>query len=78
MTGFFGGFFGSGLHRITFPCLPGPWCRGGAPLSLGCAPRQKVLLLLLLLFIASSLLLLGVYQNQLWGPRRRSGPRGNT
>ncbi|KAI4794934.1 hypothetical protein KUCAC02_031728 [Chaenocephalus aceratus] len=49
--------------RITFSCLPASWRCSVSLLSLGCAPRQR---LLLLLFITSTLLL-GTYQRQLWG-----------
>uniref|UniRef100_A0A3Q3XCT1 nucleoside-triphosphate phosphatase n=1 Tax=Mola mola TaxID=94237 RepID=A0A3Q3XCT1_MOLML len=59
------------LHRITFSCLPGSWYCSVSLLSLGCAPRQRVLLLLL--FVTSALLLLGNYQRQLWGPKRQPG-----
>ncbi|XP_031732965.1 ectonucleoside triphosphate diphosphohydrolase 7-like isoform X2 [Anarrhichthys ocellatus] len=56
------------MARITFSCLPASWYCSVSLLSLGCAPRQR----LLLLFITSALLLLGTYQRQLWsaGPRR--------
>lgn len=64
------------MARITFSCLPASWYCSVSLLSLGCAPRQR-LLLLLLLFIASSVLLLGTYQRQLWGPQRRPGARVN-
>ncbi|XP_070837290.1 ectonucleoside triphosphate diphosphohydrolase 7-like [Chaetodon trifascialis] len=64
------------MARITFSCLPASWYCSVSLLSLGCAPRQR-LLLLLLLFIASTVLLLGTYQRQLWGPQRRPGARVN-
>lgn len=64
------------LRRITFSCLPASWYCSVSLLSLGCAPRQRVLLLLLL-FITSTALLLGTYQRQLWGPQRRPGARVN-
>ncbi|XP_076585273.1 ectonucleoside triphosphate diphosphohydrolase 7-like [Chaetodon auriga] len=64
------------MARITFSCLPASWYCSVSLLSLGCAPRQR-LLLLLLLFIASAVLLLGTYQRQLWGPQRRPGARVN-
>ncbi|KAF3852771.1 hypothetical protein F7725_006126 [Dissostichus mawsoni] len=62
--------------RITFSCLPASWHCSVSLLSLGCAPRQR---LLLLLFITSTLLLLGTYQRQLWGlgQQRRPGHRVN-
>ncbi|XP_054460088.1 ectonucleoside triphosphate diphosphohydrolase 7-like isoform X1 [Anoplopoma fimbria] len=61
------------MARITFSCLPASWYCSVSLLSLGCAPRQR---LLLLLFITSALLLLGTYQRQLWGagPRRPGAP----
>ncbi|XP_054865566.1 ectonucleoside triphosphate diphosphohydrolase 7-like isoform X2 [Amphiprion ocellaris] len=62
------------MARITLSCLPASWYCSVSLLSLGCAPRQR--LLLLLLFITSALLL-GVYQRQLWGTQRRSGSRVN-
>ncbi|KAK5898805.1 hypothetical protein CesoFtcFv8_008348 [Champsocephalus esox] len=64
------------MARITFSCLPASWRCSVSLLSLGCAPRQR---LLLLLFITSTLLLLGTYQRQLWGlgPQQRPGPRVN-
>lgn len=64
------------LHRITFSCLPASWYCSVSQLSLGCAPRQR-LLLLVLLFITSAIFLLGTYQRQLWGPQRRPGARVN-
>ncbi|XP_070684610.1 ectonucleoside triphosphate diphosphohydrolase 7-like [Pempheris klunzingeri] len=57
------------MARITFSCLPASWYCSVSLLSLGCAPRQR--LLLLLLFIMSAFLLLGTYQRQLWDPQRR-------
>lgn len=62
------------MARITFSCLPASWYCSVSLLSLGCAPRQR---LLLLLFITSALLLLGTYQRQLWGGQRRHGSRVN-
>ncbi|XP_033945013.1 ectonucleoside triphosphate diphosphohydrolase 4-like [Pseudochaenichthys georgianus] len=64
------------MARITFSCLPASWRCSVSLLSLGCAPRQR---LLLLLFITSTLLLLGTYQRQLWGlgPQLRPGHRVN-
>ncbi|XP_033985934.1 ectonucleoside triphosphate diphosphohydrolase 7-like [Trematomus bernacchii] len=64
------------MARITFSCLPASWHCSVSLLSLGCAPRQR---LLLLLFITSTLLLLGTYQRQLWGlgQHRRPGHRVN-
>ncbi|KAK5925926.1 hypothetical protein CgunFtcFv8_021540 [Champsocephalus gunnari] len=64
------------MARITFSCLPASWRCSVSLLSLGCAPRQR---LLLLLFITSTLLLLGTYQRQLWGlgPQQRPGHRVN-
>ncbi|XP_044047126.1 ectonucleoside triphosphate diphosphohydrolase 7-like [Siniperca chuatsi] len=63
------------MARITFSCLPASWYCSVSQLSLGCAPRQR---LLLLFFITSALLLLlGTYQRQLWGPQRRPGARVN-
>ncbi|KAI9529184.1 Ectonucleoside triphosphate diphosphohydrolase 7 [Dissostichus eleginoides] len=64
------------MARITFSCLPASWHCSVSLLSLGCAPRQR---LLLLLFITSTLLLLGTYQRQLWGlgQQRRPGHRVN-
>ncbi|KAM7394691.1 hypothetical protein PAMP_021477 [Pampus punctatissimus] len=64
------------MARITLSCLPASWYCSVSLLSLGCAPRQR-LLLLLLLFITSALLLLGTYQRQLWGTQRRPGARVN-
>ncbi|KAM9856522.1 ectonucleoside triphosphate diphosphohydrolase 7-like [Aulostomus maculatus] len=64
------------MARITLSCLPASWYCSVSLLSLGCAPRQR-LLLLLLLFIASALLLLGTYQRQLWGHQRRPGATFN-
>ncbi|XP_056227004.1 ectonucleoside triphosphate diphosphohydrolase 7-like isoform X2 [Seriola aureovittata] len=64
------------MARITFSCLPASWYCSVSLLSLGCAPRQRLLLLLLLL-ITSTLLFLGTYQRQLWGPQRRPGSRVN-
>ncbi|XP_070771475.1 ectonucleoside triphosphate diphosphohydrolase 7-like [Enoplosus armatus] len=61
------------LHRITFSCLPASWYCSVSLLSLGCAPRQR---LLLLLFITSALLLV-TYQRQQWSPQRRPGARVN-
>ncbi|XP_053194361.1 ectonucleoside triphosphate diphosphohydrolase 7-like [Scomber japonicus] len=58
------------MARITFSCLPASWYCSVSLLSLGCAPRQR-LLLLLILFFTSALLLLGTYQRQLWGSQRR-------
>lgn len=55
-------------------CLPASWYCSVSLLSLGCAPRQR---LLLLLFITSALLLLGTYQRQLWGSQRRPGGHFN-
>lgn len=62
-------------RRITFSCLPASWYCSVSLLSVGCAPRQRLFLLLLL--ITSALLLLGTYQRQLWGGRRRTGSRVN-
>ncbi|XP_035516000.1 ectonucleoside triphosphate diphosphohydrolase 7-like [Morone saxatilis] len=62
------------MARITFSCLPASWYCSVSLLSLGCAPRQR---LLLLLFITSAVLLLGTYQSKLWGPQRRPGARVN-
>ncbi|XP_068177916.1 ectonucleoside triphosphate diphosphohydrolase 7-like [Antennarius striatus] len=57
------------MARITFSCLPASWhCSVNL---LGCLPRQRQLLLGLLLVIASTVVFLGVYQRQLWGPKRR-------
>ncbi|XP_035494044.1 ectonucleoside triphosphate diphosphohydrolase 7-like isoform X2 [Scophthalmus maximus] len=61
------------MARITVSCLPASWYCSVSLLSLGCAPRQR-LLLLLLLFIVSTLLILGTHHRLLWGPQRR--PRG--
>uniref|UniRef100_A0A669DDK6 Ectonucleoside triphosphate diphosphohydrolase 7 n=1 Tax=Oreochromis niloticus TaxID=8128 RepID=A0A669DDK6_ORENI len=55
---------------ITLSCLPASWYCSVSLLSLGCAPRQRLLLLLLLL-ITSAFLLLETYQRQLWGTQRR-------
>uniref|UniRef100_A0A672GEX0 nucleoside-triphosphate phosphatase n=1 Tax=Salarias fasciatus TaxID=181472 RepID=A0A672GEX0_SALFA len=63
------------LCRISFSCLPASWSCSVSLLSLGCAPRQRLVLLLLLL--TSALLLLGTYQRQLWGGRRRPGAQVN-
>ncbi|XP_029917067.1 ectonucleoside triphosphate diphosphohydrolase 7-like [Myripristis murdjan] len=63
------------MARISLSCLPASWYCSVSLLSLGCAPRQRLLLLLLL--TCSSLLLLGIYQNHLWGPQHRSGARVN-
>ncbi|KAF3688039.1 Ectonucleoside triphosphate diphosphohydrolase 7 [Channa argus] len=60
------------MARITLSCLPASWYCSVTLLSLGCAPRQRVLLLLIIL-ITSALFLLGMYQRQLWGSQR--GPR---
>ncbi|TDH15645.1 hypothetical protein EPR50_G00011510 [Perca flavescens] len=62
------------MARITFSCLPASWYCSVSLLSLGCAPRQR---LLLLLFITCALLLMGTYQRQLWGPQRQPGSRVN-
>ncbi|KAK5865388.1 hypothetical protein PBY51_019664 [Eleginops maclovinus] len=63
------------MARITFSCLPASWYCSVSLLSLGCAPRQR---LLLLLFLTSALLLMGTYQRQLWGlGQRRPGSRVN-
>ncbi|KAM8772789.1 ectonucleoside triphosphate diphosphohydrolase 7-like [Acanthopagrus schlegelii] len=64
------------MARITFSCLPASWYCSVSLVSLGCAPRQR-LLLLVLLFITSAIFLLGTYQRQLWGPQRRPGARVN-
>ncbi|KAK2817459.1 hypothetical protein Q5P01_025650 [Channa striata] len=64
------------MARITLSCLPASWYCSVSLLSLGCAPRQRVLLLLLIL-ITSALLLLGTYQRQLWGSQRDPRPRVN-
>lgn len=61
------------LLRITLSCLPASWYCSVSLLSVGCAPRQRLLLLLLL--ITSALLLLATHQRQLWGSQPR--PRGN-
>ncbi|XP_040002306.1 ectonucleoside triphosphate diphosphohydrolase 4-like [Xiphias gladius] len=65
------------MARITLSCLPASWYCSVSLLSLGCAPRQRLLLLLLLLFITSALFLLGTNQRLLWGPRQRPGARVN-
>ena len=57
-------------HRITFSCLPASWYCSVSLLSLGCAPRQRLLLLLLLL-TCTVLLLLSYNHHQLWGPRHQ-------
>ncbi|XP_068451758.1 ectonucleoside triphosphate diphosphohydrolase 7-like [Clinocottus analis] len=63
------------MARITFSCLPASWHCSVSLLSLGCAPRQRLLLLLL---VTSAVLLLGTYQRQLWGGGpRRPGARVN-
>ncbi|XP_069545579.1 ectonucleoside triphosphate diphosphohydrolase 7-like [Brachyistius frenatus] len=64
------------MARITLSCLPASWYCSVSLLSLGCAPRQR-LLLLLLLFFTSALLLLGTYQRQLWVTQRRPVARLN-
>ncbi|TKS68666.1 Ectonucleoside triphosphate diphosphohydrolase 7 [Collichthys lucidus] len=64
------------MARITFSCLPASWYCSVSLLSLGCAPRQR-LLFLLILFITSATLLLGTYQRQLWGSQRRPKARVN-
>lgn len=64
------------FHRITLSCLPASWYCSVSLLSLGCAPRQRLLLLLLLL-ITSVFFLLETYQRQLWGTQRRSGTQIN-
>ncbi|CAL8353119.1 unnamed protein product [Boreogadus saida] len=56
------------MARITFSCLPASWYCSVSLLSLGCAPRQRLLLLLLLL-TCTVLFLLSSYHHQLWGPR---------
>uniref|UniRef100_A0A3P9LH66 nucleoside-triphosphate phosphatase n=1 Tax=Oryzias latipes TaxID=8090 RepID=A0A3P9LH66_ORYLA len=61
------------MARITLSCLPASWYCSVSLLSVGCAPRQRLLLLLLL--ITSALLLLATHQRQLWGSQPR--PRGN-
>uniref|UniRef100_A0AAQ4P3A9 nucleoside-triphosphate phosphatase n=1 Tax=Gasterosteus aculeatus aculeatus TaxID=481459 RepID=A0AAQ4P3A9_GASAC len=53
------------MARISSSCLPASWYCSVSLLSVGCAPRQRLLLLLL---VASALLLLGTYQRRLWGP----------
>ncbi|KAM4611895.1 ectonucleoside triphosphate diphosphohydrolase 7-like isoform 1-T2 [Polymixia lowei] len=63
------------MARISFSCLPASWYCSVSLLSLGCVPRQRLFLLLLL--TCSAFLLLGLYQNQLWGPQHRSGGRVN-
>ncbi|XP_008314463.1 ectonucleoside triphosphate diphosphohydrolase 4-like [Cynoglossus semilaevis] len=60
------------MARITLSCLPASWHCRVSSLSLGCAPRQKMLLLLLSLLV-STLLILGFRDRQLWGPQRRPG-----
>ncbi|KAM8880101.1 ectonucleoside triphosphate diphosphohydrolase 7-like isoform 2-T3 [Spinachia spinachia] len=63
------------MARISSSCLPASWYCSVSLLSLGCAPRQRLLLLLL---VASALLLLGTYQRRLWGAApRRPGSRIN-
>ncbi|XP_029380501.1 ectonucleoside triphosphate diphosphohydrolase 7-like [Echeneis naucrates] len=64
------------MARISLSCLPASWYCSVSLLSLGCAPRQRLLLLLLLL-ITSTLLFLGTYHRQLWAPHRRPGSRVN-
>ncbi|XP_019959609.1 ectonucleoside triphosphate diphosphohydrolase 7-like isoform X2 [Paralichthys olivaceus] len=64
------------MARITLSCLPASWYCSVSLLSLGCAPRQR-LLLLLLLFIISTLLILGTNQRLLWGPQRQPGAHYN-
>ncbi|XP_005940017.1 ectonucleoside triphosphate diphosphohydrolase 7 [Haplochromis burtoni] len=64
------------MARITLSCLPASWYCSVSLLSLGCAPRQRLLLLLLLL-ITSAFFLLETYQRQLWGTQRRSGTQIN-
>uniref|UniRef100_A0A3P8X3Z5 nucleoside-triphosphate phosphatase n=1 Tax=Cynoglossus semilaevis TaxID=244447 RepID=A0A3P8X3Z5_CYNSE len=51
--------------RITLSCLPASWHCRVSSLSLGCAPRQKMLLLLLSLLV-STLLILGFRDRQLY------------
>ncbi|KAM6939744.1 ectonucleoside triphosphate diphosphohydrolase 7-like [Xenentodon cancila] len=60
------------MARITLSCLPASWYCSVSLLSLGCAPRQR-LLFLLLLFITSVVLLLETYHRQLWGTQRQPG-----
>ncbi|XP_061583779.1 ectonucleoside triphosphate diphosphohydrolase 7-like [Cololabis saira] len=60
------------MARITLSCLPASWYCSVTLLSLGCAPRQR-LLFLLLLFISSAILLLETYHRQLWGSQRQPG-----
>ncbi|XP_062244276.1 ectonucleoside triphosphate diphosphohydrolase 7-like [Platichthys flesus] len=64
------------MARITLSCLPASWYCSVSLLSLGCAPRQR-LLLLLLLFIISTLLIFGTNQRLLWGPQRQPGAHYN-
>lgn len=52
------------MARITLSCVPASWYCSVTLLSLGCAPRQRLLVLLLLLCSALLLLLL-------WSPPRR-------
>ncbi|XP_072239715.1 ectonucleoside triphosphate diphosphohydrolase 7-like isoform X1 [Leuresthes tenuis] len=63
------------MARITVSCLPASWYCSVSLLSLGCAPRQRLLFLLLL--ITCALLLLGTSQRQLWGIQQRPGARVN-
>ncbi|XP_034431565.1 ectonucleoside triphosphate diphosphohydrolase 7-like [Hippoglossus hippoglossus] len=64
------------MARITLSCLPASWYCSVSLLSLGCAPRQR-LLLLLLLFIISTLLIFGTNQRLLRGPQRAPGAHYN-
>ncbi|KAM3622861.1 uncharacterized protein V6R79_004025 [Siganus canaliculatus] len=64
------------MARITFSCLPASWYCSVSLLSLGCAPRQRLLLLLVLL-LTSAILLLGTYQRRLWSPKHRPSSRIN-
>ncbi|KAM9314289.1 ectonucleoside triphosphate diphosphohydrolase 7-like [Pholidichthys leucotaenia] len=64
------------MARITLSCLPASWYCSVSLLSVGCAPRLRLLLLLILL-ITSAVLLLETYQRQLWGTQRHSGTRVN-
>ncbi|CAL8331802.1 unnamed protein product [Lota lota] len=59
------------MARITFSCLPASWYCSVSLLSLGCAPRQRLLLLLFLL-TCTVLLILSSYHHQLWGPRHQT------
>ncbi|XP_058495989.1 ectonucleoside triphosphate diphosphohydrolase 7-like [Solea solea] len=64
------------MARISLSYLPASWYCSVSLLSLGCAPRQRLLLLLLLLLI-STLVILGTHQRLLWGPQRWPGAQFN-